>query len=433
VDLDIVPLELRLSVVVYLRLLFWEKKVFDQNIWSFKLFPYHAKLYQYTMQKGKPTIVKHMETSFSMYESKPDVRKRSVIDGCSVYQVPGRDSTDPAFMLSTGLASSLGEISLTYAVGSSPGATDICTWSKMTKPGLLAPLQLLYGIPLYWSVKGTTSDGQSVTTQCALQTYDNTHPDGRIDVWYPYTSHPHKIGGTIVVFDDSSLRVTHVYAIGLTQGYNGNQVIDWSRFNFTTASKQSDLNESFGSGKTGKLTAMPLKSLKKIGYKECAQNCIDFGTKCISFDYEFHSETCDLHAVIEGPQADLRVSGSYKHYERVDLGNTYLLEHSLDLLHGVRYYINAEVTNVLMFRSLLSSEGTIVDFTPPEPYFIGNATRDQLTADGCRASKLQRCVDVTWRNNHRLLTVLFESYIFLVSVFLWAFFIPFPCLLLYSL
>lgn len=408
--MDIVPLELRLSVVVYLRLLFWEKKVFDRNIWSFKLCPYHAKLYQYTKKNGEPTIVKGKEISFSKYTIK-HVRKRSLTDGCSVYQVPGRDSTDPAFILSTELASSLGELSLTYAIGSTPGATDVHTWSKLTKPGLLAPLKLLNGIPLYWSVKGTTTNGQSLTTQCTLQTYDNTIPDGRIDAWYPYTSHPHKIGGTIVAFDDSSLKVAHVYAIGLTQGYKGNQVINWSHFNFTIARKEAESNGSFGNGKTGKLTAEPLKSLKKIEYNKCAQNCIDFGTICISFDYEFHSETCDLHSVIEGPQAHLRASGTYKHYERMDLGNTHLLEHSLDLLHGVRYFINAEITNVLMFRSLLSSEGTIVDFTPPEPNFIGNATQDRLAADRCRASKIQRCVDVTWRNNHRLSTVLVLNYV----------------------
>ncbi|XP_062598765.1 uncharacterized protein LOC134260192, partial [Saccostrea cucullata] len=400
VDLDVVPLELRLSVVVYLRLLFWEKKIFDQNIWTFKLFPYHATVFRYTKQNGKPSIIDGSSSSFSYFKQGRRI-KRGVTDGCNVYQVPRRDSTNTAFILSTGLSSSLGELSLTYAIGTTPGGTDALGWSKLTKPGLLAPLPLPNGIPLFWSVKGTTTDHQSRTTQCTLKTYDNTPPDGRMDVQYDYTSHPHKIGAKIVVFDDSPLMINHTYAIGLSNGYNGNQFLDWSLFNFSkVATKAKDVG-SFGNGKTGKLTSKPLKSLKATDHTDCAEECINFGEKCISFDYEFHSEICDLHSVIEGPLADVRLSGTYKHFERSDLGSTHSFEHNLILLHGERYFLNAEITNVLMYKSLLSSKGTIVDFTPPEPHFIGNAIQDELSADKCQASIIQRCEDVTWKNNHR--------------------------------
>jgi hypothetical protein len=50
-------------------------------------------------------------------------------------------------------------------------------------------------------------------------------PDGRIDESYPYTSHPHKISGNVVVFEDSTLMDTHYEAVGITNGEQGSDVV----------------------------------------------------------------------------------------------------------------------------------------------------------------------------------------------------------------
>jgi hypothetical protein len=59
------------------------------------------------------------------------------------------------------------------------------------------------------------------------------------------------------------------------------------------------------------------------------------------------------------------------------------------------------VRNVLGYDAYLIGEGTMVDFTPPEPGIIKNAKSDILRADKCTAAITQQCIDVTWKNNHR--------------------------------
>ena len=75
---------------------------------------------------------------------------------------------------------------------------------------------------------------------------------------------------------------------------------------------------------------------------------------------------------------------------------------NLPLRHGTMYYVNVDVTNVLGYRSTLSSKGTMVDFTPPEPGAVGDAGLDVVVADGCTASIIQRCENADQRTlNHR--------------------------------
>jgi hypothetical protein len=91
----------------------------------------------------------------------------------------------------------------------------------MTGNSLTAPVKLKkehYGIPRFFTIKAKNSQGTEAITECSLKTYDNTVPDGRIDESYPYTSHPHKISGNVVVFEDSTLMDTHYEAVGITNG-----------------------------------------------------------------------------------------------------------------------------------------------------------------------------------------------------------------------
>ncbi len=81
---------------------------------------------------------------------------------------------------------------------------------------------------------------------------------------------------------------------------------------------------------------------------ECAQACLDFGEKCVSFDYEYVTENCDLQSVIEGPGVHLRTSASYRNFERLSAGHSaWFAYDNLPLIHGEVYYINARITNNL--------------------------------------------------------------------------------------
>ena len=73
---------------------------------------------------------------------------------------------------------------------------------------------------------------------------------------------------------------------------------------------------------------------------------MQFGEKCVSFDYEYETEVCELQAKIEGPDAPLRVSGSFRNFERLNSGHSAWLGYSdLPLRHGNVYYINAHLIN----------------------------------------------------------------------------------------
>ena len=66
----------------------------------------------------------------------------------------------------------------------------------------------------------------------------------------------------------------------------------------------------------------------------------------MSFDYEFETENCELHSVIEGPGVFLRVSASYHNFEKLSSGHSAWLSYSgLSLIHGEIYYINIRLTN----------------------------------------------------------------------------------------
>ena len=72
----------------------------------------------------------------------------------------------------------------------------------------------------------------------------------------------------------------------------------------------------------------------------------DFGEKCVSFDFEYETNTCLLHAVIEGPGVFLRVDKSYHNYERLGSGHSAWFHYDhLPLIHGEVYYINVRITN----------------------------------------------------------------------------------------
>ena len=101
----------------------------------------------------------------------------------------------------------------------------------------------------------------------------------------------------------------------------------------------------------------------------------------------------------------LNVSTSMTGHANERVGKAYtasLRYKDLPLRHGIMYYVNVYVTNVLGYQSTLTSKGTMIDFTPPEPGVVGNVELDVVVADGCTASILQRCVDADQHTlNHR--------------------------------
>ena len=99
----------------------------------------------------------------------------------------------------------------------------------------------------------------------------------------------------------------------------------------------------------------------------------------------------------------LQSSQSYRHYEKLGVGNSTVVEFDrLNFMHNRVYYINMCLRNRLGYTNVVSSSGFLVDLTPPTPGKIRNAVSDSLQADGCSASAIiQECIDYSGEPNHR--------------------------------
>lgn len=353
------------------------------------------------------TISKKEDDSPPKIGSASSSKRSAGHGGCEIKQIEGRHPADPAFLLEIDANDEVSDVTLSYGIGTHPGGVDIKEWSAMSGSSLTAPYKMNAGVPLYWTVKAANSGGQVATTQCSLHTYDTTVPDGRIEASYRYTSHRNRISGTVFVFDDSPLVDQHHQAAGFSKGRFGTEVANWNPLQLHSSHTRNISNAMsplryFSIPRAGKLTVLPFKLAKSSTDELCAKECIEFGLKCVSFNYDHNSENCELCSVVEGPSGKLRISGMFKNYERLGVGFNSLMQYDLDLKHGSLYYLNAEITNTLGYTAFLSSDGTMVDFTPPDPGPVGNTSRDQIVSDICHAAITQRCIDVTSEPNHRL-------------------------------
>jgi hypothetical protein len=76
---------------------------------------------------------------------------------------------------------------------------------------------------------------------------------------------------------------------------------------------------------------------------------------------------------------------------------------SAQAVHGQLFLVNAHMTNILGYEGYITGAGTLLDYTCPFPdeALMGEILSDEIVADGCEASILQRCHDVTDAPNHR--------------------------------
>ncbi|KAL4222206.1 hypothetical protein ACF0H5_018244 [Mactra antiquata] len=399
-DLVLTPLRLKLKAFAELNLIFKRVTVYEGCLWQYAVPKIVKNIFHKKKQKDDPSPPNIMPATEN------ERRKRSGTRGCIVKQIPNRPYYDPAFSIEMHAQDDTSEIKLFYAIGTHRGGTNLHDWTQMGGSSLMVPERLPGGVPIYWSVKAKNSQGQEVISQCSLDTYDSTLPDGRVEHSFKFSSHPNKLIASVVAFEDSPLVETHYKAIGFSPGQYGSQFVDWQELNLDHSATRIETTGSlkyFTVPREGKLVAWILSSQKTSTPEMCAQKCIAYGSNCVSFDFEHHSETCDLHDVIEGANAYLRISGTYSNYERLGSGYHTPLEYAnLSLTHGTTYFVNTRVRNVLGYDAYLIGEGTMVDFTTPEPGPI-NIASETYRADKCEAAITQRCTDVTWKINHRII------------------------------
>ena len=392
-DLELIPIELQLRAWAKV----FGKTVFSKCLWKWSCKPISFNLWTKVRKakRGKPPQFLQCSRNHTAIKNE-----------CKVQQIPGRHPKDTAFVIEAQAVDDGSDLAQHYAVGSYEGGSDVVGFTAFQGRSIVVEKNLPNGIPLYWTVKARNTEGLEAISQCNLNTYDNTDPDGRVEEAYSCSSHPNTLEGSVMILDDSPLRFDlTLHALGYSPGPYGSEVMPWQTLNLLESKERTDIRNElrfFTNPREGKLTTTPLNTLATESPLECAERCRQYGTKCVSFDYEFHSETCDLHSVLEGPFAELRKQGTYKNYERLDVGFNAVIRHqNISIEHGAMYYINTVVTNTLGYRSVLSSRGTMVDFTPPEPNYPGLIILDMMRTDRCKAAVTQRCEDVTWNPNHR--------------------------------
>ncbi|XP_013400530.1 uncharacterized protein LOC106166499 [Lingula anatina] len=220
-DLVLVPLKVRLSAYVHLKLLFVTVTVFDHTLWKYKMDPIRHNIFD--------------KSNVGRDNSPPDR------PNCTVKQLGGQDYTDPAFILEAASCDSVSDVKLHYAIGSHPGGTDVSGWTEMGGSPLTVSQKMVDGIPLYFTVKAINSQGLEAISTCKLETYDVTPPDGRLEASHAYTSHPHRISGTLTIFDDSPLEEIQYKCVGFGQGPTNAEVVNWLPFYPDKMPKNKDI------------------------------------------------------------------------------------------------------------------------------------------------------------------------------------------------
>ncbi|XP_046375524.2 uncharacterized protein LOC124148470 [Haliotis rufescens] len=392
-NVELTPLELRLRA--WVKILFIINMHFD--IWHWRSPTYTGTIWEHRVDLNDKTPPRFPNC---------DHRKRSLSGSCSVRQLDGRHPSDTAFILEVDSEDENSPLTLHYSIGNSRGGRDVRSLVEMRGPSLTLPtISLPHGVPLYWTIRARNQQGIEATAMCMLDTFDNTVPDGRVDAGYQFTSHRTVIQANVVVFEDSPLTPNHSVAVGYSPGEFGKEILDWKILYLKNTNERQGVLSTlkyFAPSKAGKLSSAPFSTSYAVNDIECARLCMQTGSKCISFDYEMHTQACDLQETVVGANAKLHLAASYFHHERLGVGYSAFLEFSHSSLeHGAQYFVNAKITNTLGYIAYLPSTGTLADFTPPEPGPVGEAVSDVLRADGCKAAVTQRCIDVTKELNHR--------------------------------
>ena len=411
IDLDLIPLTISLHVYCKLTIhLFFttiRKTLFDKDIFSWS-----APAIKITLLDISNANEDKSPPQFSPISSpatNTNRRRRSVTAGvppCTVTQVAGRDYTNPAFILQINVADDKSQVKLSYSVGTYKGGADLVKEDRMSGSTVLISRPLQSGIPLYWTAKASNSQGVGSSSQCSLSDYDTTPPLGRVKFDYKYSSNPSILVGGSVVLDYTPLKDQY-YAIGYGQGMVGDQVIPFTQFKFdheASVTNKADTLNDFYKTPDQRLGVTPYTTTSGGTIEDCVDQCAKFPVDCFSFNYANVLKTCQILPEIAGTSnIQLQESNEFDYYERRGVGSHKAFSQSnLKLVHNELYFLNVYVTNTLLYESYLSSEGILIDFTPPEPGKIANVSLDQFVAARCDAAFNQRCVDVTPNMNNRI-------------------------------
>ena len=407
VDLNIIPLGISLHIYLKITINLWFVH-FTITIISIEIFHWNSPAIVVTLlnlsnekKDDSPPLFSPISEqsrrrrSLSFSEDHY-LTRRDIATPCTVTQVAGRDYTNPAFILQINVADDKSQVKLTYSVGTYRGGDDLVSDERMNGNTVLIARKLTSNIPLYFTAKGSNSQGVSSSTECSLNTYDTTPPNGRVDFnTFIYSSHPSKLIGEATIIDDTNLKM-QFQAIGYGPGRYGDQTVPFTAFDFDQLdlqSTESNTLQDFITISNKRLGVTPFKVSIVKSLQECVADCLIFPTKCFSFNYADVHRVCELlNAIGADSNIEFENDLQYSYYEKRGVGKRASFKYqNLPLVHDRLYFLNLYIVNQLLYESHLNSPGMLIDFTPPEPGLIMNASLNESRHDGCSAAFNQRC------------------------------------------
>ncbi|KAK6192291.1 hypothetical protein SNE40_003784 [Patella caerulea] len=434
-DVELIPLKLRLLARVLVRIeiphiVKFEKILFSSEIWEYTTPSIRSRLIDYKNEEKDTTA-----PTFSEYtDTKSARRKRAVAEPintptrhCSVRQLPDRDYTEPAIEISVRSEDDKSQVRLFVTAGTKPGLSDALRQIQLGgQSSIITTILKEDGVPIYFTVVGKNSEGASSTVTCSIPTYDVTLPGGRLEVDFITSSNPGVLKASVVVYEDSELVYTAL-GVGYGRGIYGDEIVRWTPINMKYQEAQiynpaSDphghvAGSLFAASRRGRLIAPKAKTFGMMNFVEaCMMKCLELPpSKCLSINYDYGSSgQCELVEAIEGHEYKLAVSGDYVHAERLGIGLAHeFIYKNKNLLHDHMYYFNMDLKNVFGYRNIISTQGVLIDITPPVPgeELMNNSTEDDLETIPCintipsdRPEWNTRCIDQSdLVHNHRII------------------------------
>ncbi|XP_066275501.1 uncharacterized protein [Branchiostoma lanceolatum] len=409
-DMVMIPLRLELIGILKTEFLGHTITLFEILIWHYQTPPVAANMFNTGLPQRDLSPPTFKNFTFDLSKMLNFSKRAAITTHCEVQQVAGRDVVEPAFQLEVAAEDDESQVELTYNVGTYRGGSDVVNNEDLGGPSNVVFKKMKGGVPLYFTVTGTNSGGGDAKVTCELPTFDVTLPGGRVTPDFITTSHPSILRASAVAHDDSAI-LQKREAVGYGRKVYGDQIVPWNDVSSTTNTVVTAAGralKSFTGGRTGRVISTPIANLKVDTPQHCAIECMRHPpAKCLSFNYDYGYETCELLEEIEGNGVEMHEVGHFYNFERLGVGHAVEFRHGdVQLRHNVLYYFNLYLNNTLGYVNILTSPGVLTDFTPPSPGPLENVIMDVLMTEDCGDFVLDhweqfRCGEQTPLPNHR--------------------------------
>ena len=444
-DLEVVPIAFILKGYIKIGIKIFgktiAKTILSGTIWQWSSNAINTNIFNIEPKEDDPSPPKFLATESLSPKGRAALSASSLPATCSVAQVPGLPAGSPELELKFQSFDADSNMTVTYSIGTSPGATNLVQQRVAQGSVVRVPTDALSpGVPHHFTVSAVNTDGQEAELRCALDGHvDYTLPVGRIDVPFALTSNPTTLRGEAIVVDTTPLQnsivagVASAPALGTATvfarkattfrsvGIGGyGPVLPQSPVQRAGVSRQlrqgisrSRSRRSAGDSAldgafelvpvSGRLQATPLFDGARSDQASCAATCGD-NPDCLSYSFGAVDSRCITYSTVWGSAKLLREPQRVYRERRLPTRETKdLVFRGTERPHGSLAYLTLQVKNDLGYSALVSSVAIRVDKTPPMPDIaFGRERPDAWSAKGCSASLLDDvpCVEPTKENNH---------------------------------